>query len=304
MRSFISDFTGICNRFEALILAFSIREYFGHEIWLDWPELDALQISTTKRGGGGLLSRINSIKIRDCDYATFASLYKYRNIHIRGLDGAHPESLDRQLPKVLDAVRLRPELIASIKKMFMEIGSPVIGVHIRRGDFVLPESVEDLNKRRHSAIPDSWLVKSLEALQERFPGVHFYLSATGKIDDYKFLFDRFPCHMVDVRSSYGYKGAGHSSETHPVADLFALSCCNLILATPRSSFSHWAANCFGGQSTVIMPRPSEGSFGDIILSARRFGLCRLPEWMKYDWIRSDGNIENCPQPDYANTDWL
>jgi hypothetical protein len=304
MRAYINDFTGICNRFEALIFAFSIREYFGHEIWLDWPELDALQIAGTQRGGGGVFSRINSVKIRDCDYRTFETLYRYKNIHIRGLSGAHPESLDRQLPKVLDAVRLRPELISAIKKMFTAIGKPVIGVHIRRGDFAMPASVEDLNKLRHSAIPDSWLVKSLEALQSRFPGVHFYLSATGRIEDYKFLFDRFPCHMLEVRSPYSYKGAGHSSETHPVADLFALSCCSVILATPRSSFSHWAANCFGGRSTVITARLAADSFGDIILSARNFGLCRLPQWMEYDWMHSDDNIENSLQPDCPNTDWL
>jgi hypothetical protein len=304
MRSYISDFTGICNRLEALVFAFSIREYFGHEIWLDWPELDALQIATTRRGNGGLLKKINSIKVRDCDYATFTSLYKYKNIHIRGLAGAHPESLDRQLPRVIDAVRLRPELIAEVKNMYSRIGSPVIGVHIRRGDFVVPASVADFNKNRHSAIPDSWLIRSFDMLLEKFPGVQFYLSATGKIEDYKFLVDRYPCHMLDVRSPYGYKGAGHSSETHPIADLFALSCCSIILGTPRSSFSHWASNCLGGQSTVIMPVPKDGSFSELRLAVRKFGFCRLPEWMKYDWLHSDENPDKLPQPASAYTDWL
>jgi hypothetical protein len=304
MRAYISDFTGICNRFEALILAFSIREYFGHEIWLDWPEMDALQIASVRLGSGGVLRKVNSIKIRDCDYENFSTLHRYKNVHIRGLFGAHPESLDRQLPKVLDAVRLKPELITAVKKLFSDISGPVIGVHIRRGDFVIPASVEDLNKRRHSAIPDDWLIKSFEALQERFPGVHFYLSATGRIEDYKFLFDRFPCHMMQVKSPYRYKGSGHSSETHPVADLFALSCCNVIVATPRSSFSHWAANCFGAQSTVIIPRPAEGSFGDVVLTAKKFGLCRLPEWLKYDWMCSEGNINDSLQPERPYTEWL
>jgi hypothetical protein len=304
MRSYISDFTGICNRFEALVLAFSVREYFGHEIWLDWPELDALQIATTRRGSGGLFSKINRIKVRDCDYATFASLHKYRNIHIRGLAGAHQESLDRQLPKVINAVRIRPELVAVIKRMFNKIGQPVVGVHLRRGDFVVPSSVAELEKNRHNAMPDRWLIKSFGILQERFPGVHFYLSATGRIEDYKFLTDNFPCHMIDVKSPYVYKGAGHSSETHPVADLFALSCCNIILATPRSSFSHWAANCFGTPSTVIMPKPRDGSFEEINLSVRKFGLCRLPEWIKYDWMHSDDGIDRLPQPDPGFTDWL
>ena len=304
MKVYINDFTGLCNKFEALILAFSIREYFGHEIWLDWPELDSLNIASTRRGRRGILSKLNSIKMRDCDFTTFSSLYKYRNIHLRGLRGAHPESLDRQLPKVIDCIRIKPDLIFAIKKFYSEINKPVIGVHIRRGDFVTASSLSDFDKNSHSAIPDSWLVKSFELLRAKFPDVNFYLSFTGKSSDYKCLLDKFPCHTLDIKSPYGYKGPGHSSDIHPVADLFALACCDTIIGSPGSSFSHWAANCLGNQSTIVTPKPVNGSFENIALTARKFGLCRMHVWGSYDWLHSADSIDELPHPGFPSVDWL
>jgi hypothetical protein len=40
-----------------------------------------------------------------------------------------------------------------------------------------------------------------------------------------------------------------------VVDLFALACCTTLIATPTSSFSHWAANVLGPRSRVILPPP-------------------------------------------------
>ena len=39
-RIYLQNFIGLCNRLEALALAFALRAAHGHEIRLDWPELD------------------------------------------------------------------------------------------------------------------------------------------------------------------------------------------------------------------------------------------------------------------------
>ena len=40
---FITDYVGLSTRLEALAIAFLISERFGHQICLDWQELDALR---------------------------------------------------------------------------------------------------------------------------------------------------------------------------------------------------------------------------------------------------------------------
>jgi hypothetical protein len=48
---------------------------------------------------------------------------------------------------------------------------------------------------------------------------------------------------------------GHVSAGHPVADLFGLACCTALVATPTSSFSHWAANVLGPPTQFVIPPP-------------------------------------------------
>ena len=41
---YIDDFVGVSNKLETLPMAFAIRKAFGHEIVLDWPELDSFRV--------------------------------------------------------------------------------------------------------------------------------------------------------------------------------------------------------------------------------------------------------------------
>ncbi len=47
---FISNYVGLASRFETLAMAFMIKDYFGHEIILDWPDLDDFNVLETKKG--------------------------------------------------------------------------------------------------------------------------------------------------------------------------------------------------------------------------------------------------------------
>ena len=39
----------LASRFETLAMAFMIKDYFGHEIILDWPDLDDFNVLETKK---------------------------------------------------------------------------------------------------------------------------------------------------------------------------------------------------------------------------------------------------------------
>lgn len=47
---YIDDFVGVSNKLESLPMAFAIRKEYGHEIILDWPELDSFSVMDTCRG--------------------------------------------------------------------------------------------------------------------------------------------------------------------------------------------------------------------------------------------------------------
>ncbi len=299
MKVFIGNYTGICNHLETVILAFAVRERFGHEIWLDWPELDAFAIDSTHVGAKKFYHRFNGVKYPGNDEAAFETLGRYRHVDLRGLYGAPPALLDPQLPHVTRSLRLNRGLAAQIKDFFAGIQRPVVGVHIRRGDFL----VDPERKRRHAATSDMQLSFALERISRRFPDTVFFLSYTGKVTDYNFLLDRFNCVTLPIPTPYSHHGAPQASETHPIADLFALACCPSIVVTPRSSFSHWAANCLGSPSISLVPGPLESS-AEIGLSIKRFGACRLPAFMNEPWKATDVRDLDLPAPQKAQTDWL
>ena len=60
-RVWITEYVGLSTRLEALAVAFLIRKRWGHEICLDWHELDAFTVEGTRRKPRGLLARLRSM---------------------------------------------------------------------------------------------------------------------------------------------------------------------------------------------------------------------------------------------------
>jgi hypothetical protein len=90
-------------------------------------------------------------------------------------------------------------------------------------------------------------------LQRRHPDAAFLVACTGSLDDHPWLKKNFDVFEVPTASPYDYKGPDHGSRRHPAADLFALACCNVIVGTTCSTFSHYAAHMLGDASTVLVP---------------------------------------------------
>ena len=252
-RIYIEDFCGLCNRLEIFVLAYAIHRAFGHDIVLGWPELDVLRVEGTRRGTPGLWGRWGAARVRKCDSESFQSLAQQRNIILRGFSGPE-EWMNNVYEEAASKLRLRASLADEVTAVFRRIGSrPVVGVHLRQGDFpLLSCELYDLTQSRLCAVPVWWHEWVMQAIVRRQPDTCFLLCHNGETETASRLKKHFDVIEVPVANPYR-KRPGHRSTHHPVADLFALACCPVILATPVSSFSHYAANVLGSESVCLLP---------------------------------------------------
>ncbi|MBA3033962.1 MAG: hypothetical protein KKF85_09390 [Gammaproteobacteria bacterium] len=305
---FIDEFVGITNRLEVLPLAFALRKAYGHEIILDWHELDSLSIDDTRQGKVRLLARLGALRVRNCDRALFDALGG-KKIILRSLDGP-AEILDPIYLESARKVHLAPSLAASIRQSFAPYASrPVVGVHIRHGDYQMArEDRYEIAGVEWPAVPVWWYEKTMARIAARQPDVCFLLSSTGDPDSYPTLRRNFDVFTLDAVSPYTYKGADHISRVNPVADLFALACTPVMLATPVSGYSHWAANVLGSPTTCIVPipgaTPDDPLYGKVELYGRRLPVWREAGREGTDMTVLSPSLEELVLNRLANTDWL
>lgn len=304
---YIDEFVGISNRLEVLPLAFAIQRAHGHDIILDWHELDSFRVEGTRRGRVFLAARIGALRVRHCDAATFRSLAG-RKIILRSLDG--PEELLHPLYlETARRVRIAPALADSIRTAFARFrGRPVVAVHLRQGDYRLVSEARYDIGTEWPAVPLWWYRSAMAAVKRALPDAAFLLAGNGDPLLHAELTRDFDVFTLDVPSHYAYKGDDHRSRVNPVADLFALACCPLLIATPVSGFSHWAANALGAPTTCIVPvpgaTPDDPRMGRVDLYGER-----LPRWRAAGRTGSDtsplpdtlSGIDLARRPD---TDWL
>jgi hypothetical protein len=238
---------------EMFVLALAISRAFGHEILLGWPELDVLRVAGTRRGTPGLLGRCGALRLRTCDSDGFRELAGRRSIILRGFGGPKKE-MAAVHAEAISKFSLKPAFAQLIAGVFRQIGSrPVVGVHLRRGDFhQRSEEVYDLGDALLSVVPLWWYEWVMRAIAKLQPATCFLVCHNGGPETVSALKANFDIVEVPIRNAYRQQ-PGHYSPNHPVADLFALACCPVVLATPVSSFSHYAANVLGIQSACLMP---------------------------------------------------
>ena len=304
---YIDEFVGISNRLETLPLAFALRQAYGHDIILDWHELDSFSVTDTRRGRVGLMARIGALRVRNCDAELFASLAG-KKIILRSLDGP-ADKLDPIYLETAARIRLAPELRQAVIACFAKVqGRPVVGVHIRQGDYRLADGERYDIGPEWPAVPLWWYEEMMAAIVTRHPDVCFYLSCNGEPAALRQIVERFAVLSLAVPSPYHYKGEDHRSEVHPVGDLFALACCRLLLATPISGYSHWAANALGPASDCLVPMPGATRQAPHAGLVRLYGQ-RLPRWRAAGRTGSDTvaiarDLSALPAMGSADTSWL
>jgi hypothetical protein len=254
-RIYIDNCAGLCNRLEIFVLAYAIHRAFGHEIVLGWPELDALCVQGTRRGNPGLWGRWGALRVRICSEELFQSLARRRNIILRGVT-APAEKMEAVYQEAASKLTLTAPLARRVAEVFRQIGTrPVVGIHLRQGDYpLLSNEVYDLHQATLSAVPVWWHEWVMQAILKRQPATRFLLCHNGAPETVATLKRNFDIVELPIANPYRMF-IGHRSPHHPVADLFALACCPVVLATPVSSFSHYATNVLGSQSTCLVPPP-------------------------------------------------
>jgi hypothetical protein len=306
-RIYIANTSGLANRLETLVLAAMIEDYFGHSIYLDWPEADCLRIAGTIPGKIAPWERPFSTKVRDFDLSGLESLDKLGVIALRGTFG--PRELQKRyvLPT---AARLRPHprIGRVIREMFAPYGNRLaVAVHIRQGDFTVSNDRYDVAAARHPAPALWWYEHVMAAYVRHFPDVYFVVGYSGDESSLQRLRARFDIVTLPALFPYQSLLPGHASEGHPVVDMFAMACCTTLIATPTSGFSHWAANLLGPPTRVVIPPPSTEK------NRPHFCIGSMPGCVFLDWreaavlgrsvvlVESDGDI---PPPSPPVVDWL
>lgn len=307
---YIEEFVGITNRLETLPLAFAISREYGHDIILDWRELDSFSVEGTRRGKVTLLSKLGAQRVRNCDETTFAGLAG-KKVLLRSLDGP-PERLDPIYMQIPGKVRIKEHLASEIRKTFAAVANrPVVGVHIRGGDFhVVDPTSYSINGVEWPAVPIWWYEKTMAAISRKQKDICFFLSCTGDPASFENLTRNFDIVTLATESHYGYKNQGneHHSKINPVADLFALACCPIILATPISGYSHWGANVLGIPATCLVPIPGATEAIPLAGITKLYGS-RLPRWRAAGRTGSDvtqlnESLDGLDFNQKAETGWL
>ena len=183
---------------------------------------------------------------------------------------------------------LRAPLAEEVARFFQSLGDrPTVGIHLRQGDYpLLSEEEYDLNRAWLSAVPVWWHERVMHAIVKRQPETRFLLCHNGSSEAAERLRRNFDLVELPIASPYAMS-EGHRSPHHPVADLFALACCPIILATPVSSFSHYAANVLGPPSMTLVPPPRMHKTGHVVARVQ------VPGRLLGSWVRDclDEGIE-------------
>lgn len=305
---FLQEYIGLANRLESLALAFAIQAAHGHQVLLDWPELDALVIKGTTTQAPGFWGRLGALRLRECSPETFNRLDENDKILLRTYLGPE-DKLTPVYHQAIERICIRRPIAEEIRAVFAPVTHrPVIGVHIRRGDYPLgnPDTY-DGNSSRHPAVPLWWYEQAMASLLKHHPDAVFYLSFSGQGAEFDPLRRNFDIVQAHSRSPYGRQGTGHDAEFHPVVDLFSLACCSVLLATPLSSFSHYAANLLGPKTVCLLPplhvKRTDWAIARVDLPGKRLihwsDACRSGcdhRFVKSDWA----GVEAAP----PNTLWL
>jgi hypothetical protein len=299
---FVGDFAGLANRLESLNIAFAIRARGGHQVVLDWPELDRLDIAETQAGTMPAWRRLLRHKPREIAAdAALDRAARAGTVDLRIFYGEAP-ALDRLYRENVGRVRLRREAANEVAGA-MRCATPVIGVHVRRGDFPGADAERyAAGSGRHVAVPLWWYVAMMDRYAAAYPGVRFFVSMNGRLADVPALAERSDVFSLEGRGSPSRR-AGHAAEVHPADDLFALACCSVILATPMSSFSHWAAHVLGPASTAIIPAEGATAAQPGFRCLRLAGQ-RLRAWNRASKDTAAAADEVLPAPAPPDTAWL
>lgn len=278
---------------------------------IDWKEAEWLNVIGVRKKKYTLWDRLCGKKVIHPSEEEFNRLGRHRCLVQRGTFGGPEKILDRLFLPTARRIRVHPKIRTEIINLFETQKDLTVGVHIRRGDFKqLPNGERyDIHSSRHPQVPLWWYQYAMHEVVQRFSSVRFFLCHNGlEHDEHSLLKRNWDLLEMPRDGLYGRIGDGHFSKTNPVADLFALACCPIIISTPMSTFCHYAANALGSPSLSIVPTPLTSKDSPGYAFCRLYGK-RAPTWVKV--VREGQDLHEIhshreiPCPDYdCDVDWL
>lgn len=202
-------------------------------------------------------------------------------------------------------LRAHPRIAAAIRETFApRAGRPAVAVHLRQGDFHVAGDRYDATAKRHPAPGAWWYEHVMREYVRAHPSVYFVVGYSGDPQTLRRWQGEFDVVTLPAVFAYETLLPGHSSAGHPVVDLFGLACCTTLLATPTSSFSHWAANVLGPPTRALLPPPQTTR------ARPEWRIAELRGAVALDWRdaaeRGVGThaADTLPAPTPPVTDWL
>jgi hypothetical protein len=307
---FVTNYVGLASRLETLPLAFLLRDYLGHNVYLDWPDLGDFNVIGAQHKKFRLYHRFNLVKKHTFQIPEDLYYLKSKNINLRTQFGFPSNHLKKYYLSTYERIKLNPHHIYELSKLFSKYAnSPIVGVHIRRGDFVLSDDqYYDATTKESLAVPNWWYLHVMGELVKWNPDIKFFVSFTGSKSHYTEIFDSFDCITFTPQKKYPDNYFGHISDGHAVCDLFALACCSVVIASPCSSFSHVAVNALGPKSTALLPlikmNKNRPAFGKMCLWGKQarnawYDSCRTNR--NWERVQVAENVSNIKPADYG---WL
>ncbi len=274
-----SNYTGLANRMEALALSLAYNEIYGYQMIVDWPECKHLIVNGAKHDKYSILDKILGKKIRDPSEEDFHSLAKKKILIQRGTYGGPQSLLDSLFLPTARLYDIDGEYRTIINSTFKPHNRPVAGVHIRGGDFQKNNSdTYDATQNRHLCTPIWWYRHIMDMISKSIPDVHFFICGNSDCsEDISSLSKDYPVIQAPKLGTFNGHSEGHAADTDPILDLFSLACCPMILGTPMSTFTHYAANALGSPSTLITPFPITHKKNPTAMRCNLFGK-RAPVW--------------------------
>jgi hypothetical protein len=250
----ISNEKGLANRLESYALAFSISQLLGHKVCLQWPEQDVLEIDGIVCKKPNFFQRHFSHRFyKTEDFCK--SLANKKWIILKTIGRSHPELLD-SYNQAGQHVHLKKEISQQLKTWMNSLSDrPLVGVHLRRGDFhSKDEGSYNLVGAKDAlvAVPMGWVLKTMRNIKAAIPDVRFLICTNGDekfIEQFRKEFDIVTTDQVFQSMEADFLNKYHVCERHPAIDLFSLACCSNVIGQPVSSYTHWSTHVLNKDSS-------------------------------------------------------
>lgn len=124
-----------------------------------------------------------------------------------------------------------------LKKKYYDLSNPIIGVHIRRGDFLTFQSDDHFRVNGNTKTPDFYFIEIINKIREY----------TNKVIPVKVFSDGYKSELNNILNLENIELIENNND---MLDLLHLSKSHLIITSAGSTFSYWAS--FLSNATLII----------------------------------------------------